>query len=73
MALRHDATHPRPALCGADHTTGNENEGDILQFVGGEWVSVYKKTAQVVMRPGITNPPEPVLTPTGDGWVYAEN
>ena len=26
----------------------------------------------VVMRPGITNPPEPVVNVDGDGWVYAE-
>ena len=34
----------------------------------------HTATAQrrVVMRPGITSPPEPVSNPDGDGWVYME-
>jgi hypothetical protein len=73
MALKHDTTHPKPSLWGADHTTGDEEEGDALRYRSGEWVAEKPSGGmQVVMRVGISNPPEPVLTPAGDGWVYAE-
>ena len=72
MALRHDSTHPRPNLWGSDHTTGDESEGDHLVYRDGEWVAEAIPRRIVVMRPGITNPPEPVVNVDGDGWVYAE-
>lgn len=76
MALRHDTTHPRSALWGAAHTTGTESEGDILQYIGGEWVAIAGDAAgvgasEVLMVTGISNPPEPLLNSAGDDWMYS--
>lgn len=72
MALRHDTTEPRGALWGSSHKTGDEAEGDMLLYEGGEWTSHPRIGTRVVMRPTITNPPEPALNLDGSDWVYAD-
>lgn len=80
MPIRHDTTAPRSSLWNNDHD-GNLDDlddvdmtgvsaGDYIKWNGTSWVAVGATI--VVMRPGITNPPEPVLNVDGDGWVYAE-
>ena len=88
MAIRHDTTEPRSALWDNDHvgdlddlddvTVPSPTLNDILQWNGSAWVNVATSTIatssgrRVVMRPGITSPPEPVSNVDGDGWVYME-
>lgn len=80
MPIRHNTDTPRSSLWNNDHVGGLGDlddvtltgvaVGDYIKWDGTSWVPVGATI--VVMRPGITNPPEPVLNPDGDGWVYAE-
>lgn len=86
MAIRHNTTAPRSSLWNNDHS-GNVNDlddvtapspttGDHLEWNGSAWVNAaptYIAARYVVMRPGITSPPEPVSNVDGDGWVYMED
>ena len=69
MALRHDTTEPRAALWGTDHTTGDESEGDVLTYTGGEWVAGSGSTGEVLMTTGVV-PPDPLLNSAGTDWMY---
>ena len=49
----------------------------VLSYQGGEpvWVeatSIQRKPRRIVMRPGITDPPEPTANVDGDDYVYME-
>ncbi len=50
--------------------------GGVADFLraDGTWATPAGTSGgrRVVMRPGITSPPEPVSNPDGDGWVYME-
>lgn len=69
--FKHDRNAPRDSLWNTSHTTGTEVTGDHLVYDGTKWDSARPKHAIVVMRPGLTDPPEPVLNVAGDGWVYS--
>jgi len=80
MSIRHDTTAPRSSLWDNDNVGGIDDLDDVdatgltaedyLKWDGTQWTVVGPRI--VVMRPGITNPPEPVLNVAGDGWVYSE-
>lgn len=57
MALRHDTTEPRPAVWGADHTTGDEVEGDTLVYRSGAWVAEAQTTSgEILINDSIVGP-----------------
>lgn len=71
MGIKHDASHPRGALWGADHIVDGAAEGDTLLYEGGEWVAAPPTGGEVLMVTGIDNPPEPLLNSAGDDWMYS--
>ena len=74
MGIKHDVTHPRGALWGADHVVAGAAEGDILKYIGGEWVPIGGAASglgrEVLMQTGVADPPDPLISTDGTDWLY---